>query len=189
MTLWYLWHRYERRQSIALTPRVVTSFIPAEDLEKSPAPALPYIHVTHQQPFVNASSTDLLACVFFERSEAAAERDGCTQNCVSLPFFRKLFAAFLLYSLARRPFVHVSSIDYTAPDLPDYDTAVRNIDGVYSSMNAEVWTQDFPETPPPCYEKAPEMAALVATTNEANAYSSKQAVFTEEMGKTAEIFV
>lgn len=125
---------HKRRQN--RTSRVVISSIPAEDLEKSPAPTLPYNQVPRRQPFVQ-----------------------------------------------------VSSIDYTALDLPDYATAVQNIDGVYSSMNAEVLTEDDPETPPPCYEQALEMATLVTTTNEANAYFSNQAVFTQEMDKSGEIFV
>lgn len=48
----------KRRQN-HFTPQVVISSIPAEDLEKSPAPILPYNHVPHPQPFDETSSMDL----------------------------------------------------------------------------------------------------------------------------------
>ncbi|CAH3189880.1 unnamed protein product, partial [Porites evermanni] len=38
---------------------VVISEIPAEDLEKSPAPVIPYNHIPHYSPFVQPSSRDL----------------------------------------------------------------------------------------------------------------------------------
>lgn len=49
----------KRRQDISTTPDVVISEIPAEDLDKSPAPILPYCHTPHHSPFVDTSSIDL----------------------------------------------------------------------------------------------------------------------------------
>ena len=49
-----------RTRSLTQTPReVVVSSIPAGDLEKSPAPILPYNHVLHREPFAESSSIDL----------------------------------------------------------------------------------------------------------------------------------
>lgn len=49
-----------RTRRLTRTPReVVVSSIPAGDLEKSPAPTLPYNHVPHREPFVKSSSIDL----------------------------------------------------------------------------------------------------------------------------------
>lgn len=92
------------------TPRVVVSLIPAEDLEKSPAPILPYNHIPRRQPF--------------------------------------LMKASLL-------------------DLPDYFAVAQNDDELYPCVNAEFWTENVPETPPPCYEQALEMTTLPADTGEA----------------------
>ena len=88
-----------KRQNTS-APEVVISLIPAEDLEKSPAPILPGTshHVPRHKP--SASSTDL----------------------------------------------------------PDYFTVIQNINELFiSSVDAEIWTDDFPETPPPSYEQALEM--------------------------------
>ncbi|XP_020627661.1 uncharacterized protein LOC110064897 [Orbicella faveolata] len=73
-----------------------------EDLDKSPAPILPYSHVPHRLPFV------VKAC---------------------------------------------------STGLPDYFTANQKFDEATfdSSLNADVWTEDVPGTPPPCYEEALEM--------------------------------
>ena len=46
----------------------------------------------------------------------------------------------------------------SSTDLPDYFTVVQNIDELFiSSVEEEIWTEDFPETPLPCYEQALEM--------------------------------
>ena len=45
--------------SQSATPQVVISLVPAEDLEKSPAPVLPYNHIPDRPPFAKASSIDL----------------------------------------------------------------------------------------------------------------------------------
>lgn len=52
--------------------------------------------------------------------------------------------------------------------LPDYFTAIQNFDEATfdSSLNAEVWTEDVPETPPPCYEQALEMTLAFAEIEE-----------------------
>lgn len=91
----------DRRQS-HVTPQVVISFIPTEDLEKSPVSFLSYNQFPHGEPFTGTSSIDL----------------------------------------------------------PDYFTVVQNIHEVYSSLDQDVRTEDVPETPPPCYEKAIEMASF-----------------------------
>ena len=60
-------------------------------------------------------------------------------------------------------------------ELPYYLTVVQNIEEVYFSVDAEIWTEHFPETPPPCYEQALEMtAALASTTSEADTHNSEQ---------------
>ena len=104
------------------TTQVVISSIPDEDLEKSPAPILPFNHIPHRLPFV------VKAC---------------------------------------------------SVGLPDYFTAIQNFDESTfdSTLNEDVWTEDVPETPPPCYEKALEMTALAlltVATNQVDAYSSEQ---------------
>lgn len=53
-----------------------------------------------------------------------------------------------------QPFLETSSID-----LPDYFTVVQNPDEqVYLSVDADVLSENVPETPPPCYEETFEMA-------------------------------
>ncbi|XP_078344744.1 uncharacterized protein LOC144630288 [Oculina patagonica] len=99
-------------------PRVMVSLIPEEDLEKSPAPILPYNHIPHYQPFV----------------------------------------------------VKAPSLD-----LPDYFSVAQNVDELFPpSVEAEVWTENDPEIPPPCYEQALEMAALAASAGEDGIFNSKQ---------------
>lgn len=68
----------------------------------------------------------------------------------------------------RQPFVENSSID-----LPDYFAVVQNIDEFCSSVDAKLWTEDVPETPPPCYKQALEMISVV-TAREVDIDSSKQ---------------
>ena len=94
-----------KRRHINTTPQVVVSLIPAEDLEKSAAPILPFVHVPHRLPFIKTSSID---------------------------------------------------------SLPDYFTVVQNADEVFTSVDADVWTENVPETPPPSYEEALEMATFAA---------------------------
>ena len=95
---------YNRRH-INTTPLVVVSLIPAEDLDKSAAPILPFDDVPHRLPFLETSSID---------------------------------------------------------SLPDYFTVVQNADEVYSSVDADVWTENVTETPPPSYEEALEMTTFAA---------------------------
>ena len=94
-----------KRRHINTTPQVVVSLIPAEDLEKSAAPILPFVHVPHRLPFIETSSID---------------------------------------------------------SLPDYFTVVQNADEVYLSEDADVWTENVPETPPLSYEEALEMSTFAA---------------------------
>ena len=117
---------------------ISSSSIPDEDLEKSPAPILPYNHVPHRLPFV------VKAC---------------------------------------------------SVGLPDNFTAIQNFDKSTfdSTLDADFWTEDIPETPPPCYEKALEMTTLALLTvaaNQVDASSSKQYDFTQEtMDSSGELFV
>ena len=94
-----------KRVHISTPPQVVISLIPAEDLEKSAAPVLPYNRVPRRLPFLETSSID---------------------------------------------------------SLPDYFTVVQNPDAVCLSLDADVWTENVPETPPPSYEEALEMATSAA---------------------------
>ena len=59
LTIVFCKRRSGRQNSLAPSAQVVVSSIPAEDLEKSPAPFLPYNHVPHRQPFVITSSIEL----------------------------------------------------------------------------------------------------------------------------------
>lgn len=61
-TIWELISRGLREsiQNSSMTAQVVVSEIPAEDVNKSPAPMLPHCNVPHHQPFdETSSSTDL----------------------------------------------------------------------------------------------------------------------------------
>jgi len=58
----------------------------------------------------------------------------------------------------RLPFIETSSIN----SLPDYFTAVQNPDEIYLSVDADDWTENVPETPPPSYEEALEMSTFAA---------------------------
>jgi len=95
-----------KRRKNSPTPQVVISLIPAEDLEKSAAPILPYNQVPHHHPFIETSLINL----------------------------------------------------------PDYFAVVQNPGEVYLSLDVDVWTENVPETPPPCYEEA---AAIEMTTDAA----------------------
>ena len=59
ITIWELISRglREARQNSSMTAQVVVSEIPAEDVEKSPAPMLTYCNVPHHQPFDETSSS------------------------------------------------------------------------------------------------------------------------------------
>ena len=96
---------YKRSRHINTTPQVVVSLIPAEDLEKSAAPILHFVHVPHRLPFIETASID---------------------------------------------------------SLPDYFTVVQNPDEVYLSVDADIWTENVSETPPPSYEEALEMTTFTA---------------------------
>ena len=91
----------------------------------------------------------------------------------------------------RLPFV----VKARSVGLPDYFTAIQKFDEstFESTLNENVWTEDVPETPPPCYEQALEMTALALLTvgtNQVDAYSSEQYDFTQETTDTSdEIFV
>ena len=52
------------------------------------------------------------------------------------------------------------SLRASSMDLPDYFTAVQNIDGIYLSEEDAVWIKRFPETPPPCYDDALKLAFI-----------------------------
>ena len=111
---------YSRRRQNSRSeavPQVAVSLVPEEDLEKSPAPILPYNHIPRHQPFAMKASSQ---------------------------------------------------------DLPGYTTVVKNIDEVYSSVDAKVWTEDIPDIPPPCYEEALKMKTLPATVNVTDTHFSQR---------------
>ena len=109
------WRRRQNNRSEAV-PQVAVSLVPAEDLEKSPAPILPYNHIPRNQPIAMKASSQ---------------------------------------------------------DVPGYST-VKNIDEVYSSVDAKVWREDVPETPPPCYEEALKMKTLAVTVNVTDTHISQR---------------
>ena len=63
----------------------------------------------------------------------------------------------------RQPFVGASSID-----LPDYFTAVQDLNEVYSSVDAAFDTDD---APPPSYEEALKMASRTSQENKSHSFS------------------
>lgn len=63
----------------------------------------------------------------------------------------------------RPPFVGASSID-----LPDYFTAVQDLNEVYSSVDAAFDTDD---APPPSYEEALKMASITSQENKSHSFS------------------
>ena len=63
----------------------------------------------------------------------------------------------------RQPFVGASSID-----LPDYFTAVQDLNEVYSSVDAAFDTDD---APPPSYEEALKMASITSQENKSHSFS------------------
>ena len=63
----------------------------------------------------------------------------------------------------RQPFVGASSID-----LPDYFTAVQDLNEVYSSVDAAFGTDD---APPPSYEEALKMASITSQENKSHSFS------------------
>ena len=73
-----------RKQSSTPTPQVVVSTIPAEDLEKSPAPVLLYNHA----PFLESYSIDLpdyfTAVQNTDESYVSAEADVCTKDALEI---------------------------------------------------------------------------------------------------------
>lgn len=59
------------------------------------------------------------------------------------------------------PHSHIPlSLRASSMDLPDYFTAVQNVDGIYLSEEDAVWIKRFPETPPPCYDDALKLAFI-----------------------------
>ena len=104
---------WQRGQNSTAVPQVAISLIPDEDLEKSPAPILPYNHIPRHEPIVMKASTQDV-------------------------------------------------------------TVVKNIDEVYSSVDAKIWAEDVAETPPPCYEEALKMQTLAVAVNVIDSHISKR---------------
>ena len=65
LTIVFCKRRFRRRNSP--TAQVVISFIPAKDLEKSPAPILPYNRVPRHYPFVDLAADCLIILLLFKR--------------------------------------------------------------------------------------------------------------------------
>lgn len=53
-------------------------------------------------------------------------------------------------------------------------TVVKNIDEVYSSVDAKVWREDVTGTPPPCYEEALKMKTLAVTVTVTDSHISQR---------------
>ena len=53
-----------KRRHTNTTPQIIVSLIPAEDLEKSAAPILPFVHVPNRLSFIDTSSIDSLPDYF-----------------------------------------------------------------------------------------------------------------------------
>ena len=112
------WKLSQNSSTHNVADSVVISPIPPADLEKTPAPVLPYNHIPQRQLFMNLQSPA------------------------------------------------------SSTDLPDYLTVVQDTNNVYLTVDADIWTEDVPETPPPCYEKALELT--IATTSEADTFNFQQ---------------
>ena len=65
------------------TPQVVISLIPAEDLEKTPAPVLPFNHVPRHHPFMETSLAADLPNYFTEIYKVYSSGD--TEVCTECP--------------------------------------------------------------------------------------------------------
>ena len=70
---------------------------------------------------------------------------------------------FAISAPRRQPFVGASSID-----LPDYFTAVQDLNEVYTSVDAALGTDD---APPPSYEEALKMASITSQENKSHSFS------------------
>ena len=82
--LWY------NRRHINTSPQVVVSLIPAEDLDKSAAPILPFVRVPHRLPYVETSSIDSLPDYFTVVQNAdevysSVDVDVWTENVTETP--------------------------------------------------------------------------------------------------------
>ena len=149
-----LHHQKSLRKSSSSPPEVVVSEIPVGDLEKTPAPLLPYNHIPHYQPYVEASSIDLADCFTTGQS---SDHNHIEASSWDLPDYHTAIQNS-----------NQVQVDISNGELPEYFTIVQNIDDVFSSLNVGLWTQDAPRTPPPCYAQALEMESLVATNTTIN---------------------
>ena len=147
MTLWMLIFRPKTQNTS--TAQVVVSEIPAEDVEKSPAPVLPYHHIPHRQsPLHETSSMDLPDYFISVQNSNAVGA-----SSIDLPDY---------FSSVQNS----NEIQASLIDLPDYCSIVQANDEVsLPSVDVDLWTNDAPKTPPPCYEQALEMGAMAASVN------------------------
>ena len=138
----------------------------------------------------------LALLVYYKRGQhSTASHAQVAISSIPAEDLEKSPAAILPYNRIsqHQPIALSSSTHQTSLDLPDYFAVVKNIDEVYPSVNTEVWTEDVPETPPPCYEEAIEITTLTlltAAVNQVDTHSSAQYAFTyETLDKSDEIFV
>ena len=80
---------YNRRH-ISTAPQVVVSLIPAEDLDKSAAPILPFVRIPRRLPFIETSSIDSLPDYFTVVQNAdevysSVDEDVWTENVTETP--------------------------------------------------------------------------------------------------------
>ena len=133
-------------KSSSSPPEVVVSEIPAGDLEKTPAPLLPYNHIPHYQPYVEASSIELPDYFTTGQNSNHIQIEATSRD---LPDYHTAVQ---------------NSSQTSNGELPEYFGSVQNIDDDLSSLNVGLWTDDAPRTPPPCYAQALEMESWAATT-------------------------
>ena len=161
--LWILLFRKKPQDSSA--PEVVVSEIPAGDVEKSPAPILPY-----NQPFVGASLINLPVYVTSIHSSNGDETstiampdcftsvhstNGDETFAINLPDFTSLQSSNGVKTSAQ----NINEAEVSASgDPPDYFTTVQDAYGVSDPLlNAEFRRTHVPDTPPPTYKQALKM--------------------------------
>lgn len=123
---------------------------PAEDLENTPAPFLPYNH-PRQLSFQASIMLELSDYIPSVRDSAHVNEIVASSR--DLPDY--------LDTLRNNGQIEVEP---SSTDLPNYFTVVRNAGHINSSMDVNSAEEGIPLTPPPSYEQALEMALSTAIT-------------------------
>lgn len=98
-----------------------------------------------------------LALIVLVRPKRLSNDSQATISTIPVEVLATSPAPFLPHSHIPR---RLLSLRASSMDLPDYFTAVQNIDGIYLSEEDAVWIKRFPETPPPCYDDALKLAFI-----------------------------